>query len=97
MAGENVTIDASEDNKKIVISAAGGGGTGDVTAAGNNTFTGKNTFTNEITFNTMKSEAGGINFGNFEGIMEMDIITPVLMIISLLCKNLWGLMIIMKH
>lgn len=70
LAGENVTIDASEDNKKIVISAAGGGGTGDVTAAGNNTFTGENTFTNEITFNTMKSEAGGINFGNFEGIME---------------------------
>lgn len=70
LAGENVTIDASEDNKKIVISAAGGGGTGDVTAAGNNTFTGENTFTNEITFNTMKSEAGGINFGNFEGITE---------------------------
>lgn len=70
LAGENVTIDASEDNKKIVISAAGGGGTGDVTAAGNNTFTGENTFTNEMTFNTMKSEAGGINFGNFEGIME---------------------------
>lgn len=70
LAGENVTIDASEDNKKIVISAAGGGGTGDVTAAGNNTFTGENTFTNEITFNTMKSEAGGIQFGNFEGIAE---------------------------
>lgn len=70
LAGENVTIDASEDNKKIVISAAGGGGTGDVTAAGNNTFTGENTFTNEITFNTMKSEAGGIQFGNFEFIME---------------------------
>ena len=65
LAGENVTIDASEDNRKIVISAAGGGGTGDVTAAGNNTFTGENTFTNEITFNTMKSEAGGIQFGNF--------------------------------
>ena len=65
LAGENVTIDASEDNKKIVISAAGGGGTGDVTAAGNNTFTGKNTFTNEITFNIMKSEAGYIQFGNF--------------------------------
>lgn len=65
LAGENVTIDASEDNKKIVISAAGGGGAGDVTAAGNNTFTGKNTFTNEITFNTMKSEAGDIQFGNF--------------------------------
>lgn len=65
LAGENVTIDASEDNKKIVISAAGGGGTGDVTAAGNNTFTGENTFTNEITFNTMKSEAGDIQFGNF--------------------------------
>lgn len=64
-AGENVTIDASEDNKKIVISAAGGGGTGDVTAAGNNTFTGENTFTNEITFNTMKSEAGYIQFGDF--------------------------------
>lgn len=70
LAGENVTIDTSEDNKKIVISAAGGGGTGDVTAAGNNTFTGENTFTNEMTFNTMKSEAGAINFGNFEGIME---------------------------
>lgn len=65
LAGENVTIDASEDNKKLVISAAGGGGTGDVTAAGNNTFTGENTFTNEITFNTMKSEAGYIQFGNF--------------------------------
>lgn len=48
LAGENVTIDASEDNKKIVISAAGGGGTGDVTAAGNNTFTGENTFSNSI-------------------------------------------------
>lgn len=47
-AGENVTIDASEDNRKIVISAAGGGGTGDVTAAGNNTFTGENTFNNSI-------------------------------------------------
>lgn len=46
LAGDNVTIDASEDNKKIVISAAGGGGAGDVTAAGNNTFTGENTFTN---------------------------------------------------
>lgn len=65
LAGENVTIDASEDNKKIVISAAGGGGTGDVTAAGNNTFTGENTFTNEITFNAMKSEAGYIQFGDF--------------------------------
>ena len=48
LAGENVTIDASEDNRKIVISAAGGGGTGDVTAAGNNTFTGVNTFNNSI-------------------------------------------------
>lgn len=48
LAGENVTIDASEDNRKIVISAAGGGGTGDVTAAGNNTFTGENTFNNSI-------------------------------------------------
>lgn len=40
LAGENVTIDASEDNKKIVISAAVGGG--------NNTFTGENTFNNSI-------------------------------------------------
>lgn len=48
LAGENVTIDASEDNKKIVISAAGGGGTGDVTSSGNNTFTGVNTFNNSI-------------------------------------------------
>lgn len=70
LAGDNVTIDASEDNKKIVISAAGGGGAGGVTAAGNNTFTGENTFTNKITFNTMQSEAGDINFGNFEGITE---------------------------
>lgn len=46
LAGENVTIDASKDNKKIVISAAGGGGTGDVTAAGNNIFTGENEFRN---------------------------------------------------
>lgn len=43
---------------------------GKLDAAGNNTFTGENTFTNEITFNTMKSEAGAINFGNFEGITE---------------------------
>ena len=43
LAGENVTIDASEDNKKIVISAAGAG---DVTAAGNNIFTGENEFRN---------------------------------------------------
>lgn len=48
LAGKNVTIDASEDNKKIVISAAGGGGTGNVTAAGNNTLTGVNTFNNSI-------------------------------------------------
>ncbi len=48
LAGENVTIDASEDNKKIVISAAGGGGTGDVTASGNNTFTGVNMFNGQI-------------------------------------------------
>lgn len=48
LAGDNVTIGASEDNKKLVISAAGGGGTGDVTAAGNNTFTGVNTFNNSI-------------------------------------------------
>ena len=48
LAGENVTIDASEDNKKIVISAAGGGGTGDVMAARHNTFTGVNTFYNSI-------------------------------------------------
>lgn len=38
---------------------------GKLDAAGNNTFTGENTFTNEITFNTMKSEAGYIQFGNF--------------------------------
>lgn len=43
LAGENVTIDASEDNKKIVISAAGAC---DVTAAGNNIFTGENEFRN---------------------------------------------------
>ena len=64
LAGENVTIDASEDNRKIVISAAGGGGTGDVTAAGNNTFTGKNTFTNEITFNNVIYAKNGVVAGD---------------------------------
>lgn len=55
LAGENVTIDASEDNKKIVISAAGGGGAGDVPNSdtlaklgADNTYTGTNTFNNSI-------------------------------------------------
>ena len=63
LAGENVTIDASEDNKKIVISAAGGGGTGDVTAAGNNTFTGVNTFNNSIYAKNGVVAEGTTNYG----------------------------------
>lgn len=63
LAGENVTIDASEDNKKIVISAAGGGGTGDVTAAGNNTFTGVNTFTHSIYAKNGVVAEGTTNYG----------------------------------
>lgn len=63
LAGENVTINASEDNKKIVISAAGGGGTGDVTAAGNNTFTGVNTFNNVIYAKNGVVAEGTTNYG----------------------------------
>ena len=63
LAGENVTIDASEDNTKIVISAAGGGGTGDVTAAGNNTFTGVNTFNNSIYAKNGVVAEGTTNYG----------------------------------
>ena len=59
LAGENVTIDASEDNKKIVISAAGGG----VTAAGNNTFTGVNTFYNSIYAKNGVVAEGTTNYG----------------------------------
>ena len=64
LAGENVTIDASEDNKKIVISAAGGGGTGDVTAAGNNTFTGVNTFNKRVYFKEIHFEDNDFNIYN---------------------------------
>ena len=64
LAGENVTIDASEDNKKIVISAAGGGGTGDVTAAGNNTFTGVNTFNKRVYFKEIHFEDNDYNIYN---------------------------------
>ena len=53
----------SELSTKLDIS--GGTINDSLTVAGNNTFTGENTFTNEITFNTMKSEAGYIQFGNF--------------------------------
>lgn len=65
LAGENVTIDASEDNRKIVISAAGGGGTGDVTAAGNNTFTGENTFT-DVNHFTQYITTFGVEIGELE-------------------------------
>lgn len=45
-AGEGITID--ENN---IISSIGGGGAGDVTAAGNNVFTGTNRFNDTTTFN----------------------------------------------
>ncbi len=44
--GENITI--TRDGNNITINSSGGGGAGDVTAAGNNIFTGTNTFTNTI-------------------------------------------------
>lgn len=47
IAGENITINRN-GNDIIINSTGGGGGEGDVTAAGNNTFTGINTFKNTV-------------------------------------------------
>ena len=99
LAGENVTIDASEDNKKIVISAAGGG----VTAAGNNTFTGENTFNNSIYAkngvvagdttnygaNSVTKGSNTYSFPNKSGTFAMttDIITNPIYFISFYANN----------
>lgn len=45
---DNVTITQDEVTSKTKISVKGGGGSGDVTAAGNNRFTGDNTFTGKV-------------------------------------------------
>lgn len=50
-AGANVTITSSSDNETLTIDATGGGGSGDVTLAGNNAFTGTNSFSIRPTFN----------------------------------------------
>lgn len=47
IAGANITIDRNGNNLTI-NSIGGGGGSGDVTAAGNNRFTGDNTFTGKV-------------------------------------------------
>ena len=51
---DNVTITQDEATSKTKISVEGGGGTGDVTAAGDNRFTGDNTFTGKVNI------AGGV-------------------------------------
>ena len=45
---DNVTITQDEATSKTKISVEGGGGSGDVTAAGDNRFTGDNTFTGKV-------------------------------------------------
>lgn len=60
-AGEGITID--ENN---VISAEGGGGAGDVTAAGDNNFTGANSFAQQVRLNdgAILGDYIPIEFGN---------------------------------
>lgn len=57
--GTTITIDANG-----VISSAGGGGTGDVTAAGDNVFTGLNTFNGNNQFNANNNFAGWTSFAS---------------------------------
>lgn len=48
IAGANITIDRSGNNLTINSTGGGGGGSGDVTAAGDNRFTGDNTFIGKV-------------------------------------------------
>lgn len=48
IAGANITIDRNGNNLTINSTGGGGGGSGDVTAAGDNRFTGDNTFTGKV-------------------------------------------------
>lgn len=61
-AGEGITIDSNN-----VISSTGGGGAGDVTAAGDNTFTGSNHFTKQVSLGggALLRDAIPIEFGTF--------------------------------
>lgn len=63
VAGNGITIDPETN----VISATGGGGSGDVTLAGDNDFTGRNTFENQL---TLKS---GITMYQYGGSQSQDI------------------------
>lgn len=59
-AGANITLtDLSDGTVKIDAAGGGGGGTGDVTAAGDNVFTGSNTFDKTIKLGNEQ----GVNFG----------------------------------
>lgn len=64
-AGNNVTIEKTSTGIKISSTGGGGGGTGDVTLAGDNSFIGNNTFDGETTFNahtwTAEQEAVTLN------------------------------------
>lgn len=66
IVGSGATTVSSDDNGNITISSSGG--SGDVTAAGNNTFTGDNTFTGTNKFSILKysSATNGLelNFNN---------------------------------
>lgn len=63
VAGSNITIEKTSTG--IKISSTGGGGSSDVTLAGDNSFTGNNTFDGETTFNghtwTEEQEAVSLN------------------------------------
>lgn len=59
-AGTNITLtDLSDGTVKIDATGGGGGGTGDVTAAGDNVFTGSNTFNQTVKVGTEQ----GVNLG----------------------------------
>lgn len=73
VAGDNITITPNGDGTETISSTGGGGGAGDVTAAGNNVFTGSNTFQQPITLQA-SSSGQMINFtdqyGTFLGMLK---------------------------
>ena len=68
--GENLTI--SEDG---TLSATGGGGTGDVSAAGNNTFTGENTFNGAVNLNGISTAENLTVTGNLTSNGEINAVS----------------------
>lgn len=60
-AGTNITLTDLSDGTVKIDAAGGGGGTGDVTAAGDNVFTGSNTFNKTIKL----GEEQGVDFGTY--------------------------------